>query len=108
MGVPTGNANSIPLVTFFASATCTPDGKTIGSSSTPVLAANDDRKTATFVNDSDEVIYLSKSATAVMNKGIRLNAAGGVYEINQTNLYLGVVSAICASGSKNLCVEEGL
>jgi len=80
---------------------------TVGNSSTTVLAANANRKGAVFVNDSDETIYLARGSTAVMNQGIRLNANGGSFEINATNLYTGVVSAICASGGKNLCVEEG-
>lgn len=79
----------------------------VGSSDTTVLAVSATRQFAVFVNDSDEVIYLSLSATAVMNEGIRLNASGGAYEINQNNLYTGEVSAICASGTKNLTVSHG-
>ena len=80
----------------------------VGSSSTSILVANTSRKTATFVNDSDEVIYLTLGEyDAIMNKGIRLNANGGSYEINVTNLYNGAITAICTSGSKNLCVTEG-
>jgi len=81
---------------------------TIGTTSTTVLVANTSRKCATFVNDSDEIIYLTLSEDgAILNRGIRLNAAGGSYEINVTNLYNGAVTAICTSGSKNLCVTEG-
>ncbi len=53
------------------------------------------------------MIYLSLSDTAVMNEGIRLNANGGAFEINSTNLYTGEVAAICVSGGKNLTVCEG-
>ena len=81
-------------------------GVAVGSSTTLALAANAARVAATFTNDSDEKIYLSLGATAVMSQGIPLNANGGSYEINQTNLYTGVVHAICSSGSKNLCVSE--
>jgi len=77
----------------------------VGASDTTVLVAGADRKFAAFINDSDEVIYLSLSATAVMNEGIRLNANGGSFEINALNLYTGEVSAICASGSKNLTIS---
>ena len=80
---------------------------TVGNTSTTVLAANSDRKAAIFINDSDETIYLARGSTAAMNQGIRLNANGGSFEINATNLYTGVVTAICASGGKNLCIEEG-
>lgn len=81
-------------------------GESVGSSSTTVLAANAQRYTATFVNDSDETIYLRLGLTAVASEGIRLNAAGGSYDIDAGNLYTGIVTAICASGSKVLCVTE--
>jgi len=103
-GVDIGDVDvtSLPSV---SSATTTKIS--VGSSDTQVLVANAARKFAVFVNDSDEAIYLDLSATAVMNEGIRLNAAGGAYEINLLNLYTGEVSAICASGTKNLTVTEG-
>ena len=81
-------------------------GESVGSSSTSVLSANASRVAATFVNDSDEKIYLCLKATAALSTGIPLNANGGSFEINQTNLYTGEVTAICASGSKTLCVTE--
>lgn len=81
----------------------------IGSSTTPVLAANGNRVYALFVNDSDEVIYLRRGADAVLNRGIRLNASGGSYEMSGRfgNLYTGAINAICASGAKNLLVDTG-
>lgn len=78
----------------------------VGSSTTLVLAANGTRRIANFVNDSDEDIYLALGEDAELNKGIRLNAGGGNYEINATNMWRGAVNAICASGSKNLSVSE--
>jgi hypothetical protein len=80
---------------------------TVGSSSTTILAANANRNFAVFVNDSDETIYLDLSGTAVINSGIRLNANGGAYEINLANMYTGIVTGICSSGSKNITVTEG-
>lgn len=79
---------------------------TVGNTSTQVLPANGSRKLAVFTNDSDETIYLSLGTPAEMNKGIRLNAAGGGYEINETNPFIGPIYAICSSGSKRLCVYE--
>jgi len=76
----------------------------VANTTTAVLTAEARRRYALFVNDSDEVIYLSLSDTAVLNEGIRLNASGGSYEINGTNMYVGDVSAISTSGSKNLTV----
>jgi len=90
----------------FSSAT-TPAAVSVLATSTTALAASTSRRFALFVNDSDETIYLTLGATAVLNRGIRLNAGGGNYEINSTNLYTGVVSSICASGSKNLLVTSG-
>lgn len=78
----------------------------VGATSTAVIPENPRRVSATFVNDSDETIYLSLSDTAVINEGIRINASGGSYEILGENLYKGPVSAICASGGKNLVVME--
>lgn len=80
--------------------------KNINSTSTSILSTNATRFFASFVNDSNETIYLSLGASAVMNQGIRLNADGGSFEINETNLYIGPVSAICSSGGKRLTVLE--
>ena len=82
------------------------DGVPVGNSSGAVLLANGNRKTANLVNDSDETIYLAKGEDAELNKGIRLNAGGGNFEINASNMWKGTVNAICTSGGKNLCVSE--
>lgn len=80
----------------------------IGTGSTEVLVRNTKRNFASFVNDSDAVIYLSLGSAAVLNKGIRLNASGGSFELDTNNLYLGAIYAIHGgSGNKNLCVVEG-
>lgn len=78
--------------------------------STPVLEFNKHRTFATFVNDSDMTIYLRLGQASALNTGIRLNAAGGAFEINKTNLYKGEVFAIRAAGAgnKRLCVCEGM
>lgn len=81
-------------------------GVSVGSSSTQVLAANDDRVYAAIVNDSDEDVYLARGQTAVMNQGIRINSGGGSYEITELNPWTGVVNAISASGSKTVTVQE--
>ena len=77
----------------------------VGSSSTSVLTAGS-RVYALFVNDSDEDMYLSLSGTAVMNEGFLLKTGGGAYEINDSRLYTGAVSAISLTGTKNLTVVE--
>jgi hypothetical protein len=78
----------------------------VGATSTAILTAKSGRTGAILTNDSDEIIYLGLGAAAVSNEGIRLNAAGGSYEINSSNLYKGAINAICASGTKNLAVVE--
>lgn len=84
-------------------ATATNTKVAVGSTTTDVVSANANRVSLVLVNDSDEPIYISKSATAVMNEGVRLNASGGSISICD---YTGAVSAICTSGSKNLTVCE--
>ena len=88
--------------------TAAPTGPAVGAVTTEVLAANQARISAVFVNDSAEAMYLARGVPAVMHRGIRLNAYGGAYEINKTNLFLGAVNAICASGGMVLCVDEGV
>ena len=90
----------------FASVTNT--SVTVGATSTTVLTANGNRNWAIFINDSDEVIYLSLEDAAVKNKGIRLNANGGSFELTNDNNFKGAIFAICTSGNKNLCVAWGV
>ena len=86
----------------------TSTGPTIGATTTLALAANTSRLYASFVNDSTEDIYLAFGADAVMNTGVLLKAGGGSYEITAVNRFTGAVNAICATGSKKLCVTEGV
>ena len=79
----------------------------VQDASTLVLAANPKRADAVFVNDSNQPIYLARGNAAVMNAGIRLNASGGSYEIDNNNLFLGAIYAIATGGDKNLTVSEG-
>jgi hypothetical protein len=88
----------------FPIKTATNTSVTVGSSSTKVLDANSGRLLAILTNDSDTTIYLSLGVTAVLNKGIVLNPNGGSYEINQSNLYVGQVSAIASVDDNNLTV----
>ena len=71
-----------------------------------VLPANPVRKHALFVNDSDAIAYLSLGSPAAANQGIRLNASGGSYELNVTNLYHGDIYAISVGATKRLCITE--
>lgn len=92
------------LRTLDDSATIGTPGQTVvGATSTLVYDSDDERKVVVLTNDSDEVIYLGLGAAAQMNKGIRLNKAGGAATISK---YVGLVYAICASGGKVLCKNE--
>lgn len=79
----------------------------VGSTSTPVLSTNANRRFLFLVNDSDENIYVSLGPTAVLNEGILLTAGGGALTLDIASMWLGSISAICASGGKNLTVSEG-
>jgi len=74
------------------------------TTSTEALAANEARKYCVLVNDSNETMYISLGVAAVMNKGIRLNANGGVLEIAGDHPFRGAIYAICSSGTKNLSI----
>ncbi|MBA7671226.1 hypothetical protein ES703_79379 [subsurface metagenome] len=80
--------------------------KAIGATPTLVVEENRQRMILCLVNDSDEAIYLSLGGQAVMNSGIRLNAAGGSVVLSGFTRFRGSVSGICASGTKVLCIEE--
>lgn len=79
----------------------------VSNSSQEIARPNKHRTSCTITNDSAVVIYLQLGRDAVANKGIRLNASGGAYEINKSNPWKGSVYAIAASaGSNRLCVTE--
>jgi hypothetical protein len=83
-------------------------GPVIAATTTLALAANANRVYASFVNDSNEDMYLAFGAAAVLHTGVLVKASGGSYEITHANLFKGQVNAICASGTKVLCVSEGV
>lgn len=83
---------------------------TVDTSSTAVLSANSARRYALFINDSDTTMYLNLGGTAAANKGIRLNANGGSYEMTAglENVYQGTITVICSATPKTLLVTEGV
>ncbi len=80
---------------------------TVGAATAEALAANPARANAVFVNDSTETIYLARGNAAVIGSGIRLNAAGGSYEIDAANMFRGAINAIATGAGANLTVSEG-
>jgi len=93
-----------------AYSTPTHSAPVIAALTTAALVANASRTYALFINDADEAMYLGLGVAAAMNKGIRLNANGGSYEMSAAlgNLYAGAVNAICASGNKVLIITEAV
>jgi len=81
---------------------------TVGVVSAVALAANALRVDADFVNDSDNIIYLSRGIGAVVGSGRRLNPKGGSYHIGIDNLYLGAIYAIATGAQSNMTVSEGV
>lgn len=81
---------------------------TVGTSSVKVMSHNLERKLATIVNDSANTIWLALGETAAVNKGIRLNALGGAFELGEfTNYkYFGAISAISDTANSNLTFVE--
>lgn len=82
---------------------------TVGVASGVVLEANNFRKEAILVNDSNTTIFLAKGPIAALNAGIRLNANGGSYVCEPSTtgrMYTGPISAISSVAAKNLCYTE--
>lgn len=102
--VPVANPDGTPLSLGSTSVdTAISDGVTVGDTSTDILAVNENRKSATIVNDSDETIYLKLGSGASLNSGIRINANGGSAKITE---YTGIITAISTSGGKVVTVTE--
>lgn len=87
--------------------TCTRSGAAVTSTSSVVLAANANRKSAIFSNAGTIDIYLSRGPTAAGGQGSLLKP-GGSFEITPSLLYAGVLSAITVSGTSSLAIEEGV
>jgi hypothetical protein len=81
---------------------------TAGTTSSTLLAANTNRKNAVFTNYGATGAFIRRGTPAVAGQGIYLAPNGGTYEINQTNLYKGIVTCITASGTTTIAVEEGV
>jgi hypothetical protein len=80
-----------------------------------VVDRNDKRCNLVLTNDSDTAIYIHRryfadysaaSTTLMGNKGIRLNANGGSYEISSENLYNGQIWLATTTAGKVLTISE--
>lgn len=100
-----GGGGAAVITTGPISTTGTVSAVSVLSSSTTILAANAARKYAVICNNGTNDVFLARAGTAVSGSGILLKASGGSYEINSTNLYLGIICGISAS-SNSVSAEE--
>lgn len=83
----------------------------VGAASGTIVASNISRRELTVVNDhATQIVYLALNTTdgstvptAVLNSGIRLNAAGGSWT---TNAYKGPVAGIATGAATGVTVAE--
>lgn len=73
--------------------------KSLTTATQVLLAANESRKYALIVNSSDVGVFVSFGEAAVIGTGVFLAAAGGSYELDNDNLFLGAINGIAASGA---------
>lgn len=109
LGVYAGDSfNNIERVTLTASST---------NNRLPliVMTTNTNRIYGLIQNDSDTAMYvyfggfesgIAASTTVTPNKGIRLNANGGQYEIKPENLYTGPVFVTSSAAGKTVLTTE--
>lgn len=83
----------------------TETAKSVLTTSGTVLAASTNRRYARFENDGSYRIYLALGATAVVQRGVKLDV-GDVFEIDDHNRYTGVVTGISATTGQKLLVES--
>lgn len=76
----------------------------VGTSSATVVAANPNRVEVTICNDhATQILYLALGPTAVVNTGIRVNAAGGSYT---TTSYAGIITAVASGAATTATFTE--
>lgn len=97
-----GGLNSAPI----QASTATPANVASSASNVTLLAANANRKGATFFNDSTQVLYLKFGATATVSSYTVQIAAGGYYELPTTAIYTGIIDGIWAAANGNCRVTS--
>ena len=91
-----------PITTSLDVTVAVPDTSVV------ISVANDERRDIEIVNDSDVVVYISRTNPAVVGAGMRLNPYGGSYSMDSQNFYLGAFYAICNPGEDGaLTISEG-
>lgn len=101
-----GSFQANKFIRFSTSSAITIPGTT-GGTNQQLLATNTARIYAAIVNDCSSVVYLGFNGNpAIINSGIRLNANGGSYEINEQNLYIGAISGTSTASCVVTVVEK--
>lgn len=79
----------------------------VANNATDILAARFSRVYAAFVNNgsTDITLVLEDKSRAVLGSGIIIKGGGGSFEITQSNLYTGKVSAVSGSSTQLSFVE---
>lgn len=106
LGASNNSSQSNPLTRYTTPATNS--AVQCGSTSGTVLATSTSRIYAAIVNDSLNVIYIALGPVAVGSNGIRLNASGGSYELDSSNMYTGIVTCIASSSSQLTVVHADI
>lgn len=99
--MPSSNpGNAIVTPVAYSSCTNTKPALSAGTA-LQLFAATSTRQYAHFTNNGPADITLIYGATtgATADAGIVLKGPGGTHEINQSNLYTGPISALCAAAS---------
>lgn len=86
-----------------AEATTPASNFTAKTESKTLAEANPARVALYVTNDGEKTVYLACGATAVKNKGIRLNKEGGAVVIDN---YFGIVTAVTAESESVVCFTE--
>lgn len=82
----------------------------VTTSTTEVVATKSNRGYLLLENDSDETMWCNIGADAVLNEGIRLNAAGGSYEMSRGERNIDRSEVDCihnGTGNKVMLVTHG-
>ena len=76
-----------------------------GASSQVLMTARETRKYVLITNASDVVIWLGFGVDAVIGQGIGI-PAGGAYEIEDPNMWAGIINAIAATGTGKVAAYQ--
>jgi len=91
----------------FVRMTLTHTVASVGVSSAQALAANTSRRYLKLINDhATQVIYCKFGVTAVVNEGIRINAAGGVVTFEDL-MPMTALNCIATGASTPLLISQG-